>query len=104
MAALASLSGCAWGLRAADADALRDVPDHFLVGGLPGEANTEPVAEQGCRNPMVDPRDGTRLALDQSANGRGDYRVPAGRYGVPAGGRLRLDCATGRALGVVTRR
>lgn len=55
-----------------------------------------------CDNPMVDPRDHTRLRLDRSAGGQGDYAVSTvGQYGVRAGERLRLDCATGRPLGIV---
>lgn len=98
---LALLAGCA--SPRLDATALRDTPDHFVVGTPQGSATTEPVAEAGCRNPMVDPRDGTRLTLTRSADGRGDYEVPRGRYGVPPRHLLRLDCASGRPLGVVQR-
>ena len=84
-------------------EAATDVPDHFLVGTIDGEATTEPEAGQGCRNPMVDPRDGTRLRLVRSGEAWGDYAVPAGRYGVGEGELLRLSCATGRVIGVVRR-
>ena len=102
--ALAALGGCATGPRLARPDAMRDVPAAFLVGSPTGGPLTAPTPDLACRNPMVDPRDGARLVLDRSADGQGDYRVPEGRYGVPAGGWLRLDCTTGRALGVVGRR
>lgn len=104
--ALVALGGCATGgqtVRTVRPDALRDVPPAFLVGTPDGGPLTAPTPDPACRNPMVDPRDGTRLVLDRSADGQGDYRVPEGRYGVPAGGWLRLDCTTGRPLGVVGR-
>jgi hypothetical protein len=50
---------------------------------------------------MVDPRTGLRLVLERSESGHGDYAVPAGRYGVEPGHLLRLDCATGKTLGIV---
>lgn len=80
-----------------------DVPERFLVGSHDGLETSEPRPGEGCRNPMVDPRDGTQLVLDRATEGVGDYEVPPGRYGVEAGSLLRLDCATGRALGVVRR-
>lgn len=78
-----------------------DAPEQFLV--VDG-ADVRPArANEGCRNPMTDPRDGTRLELVRSADGQGDYVVPGGRYGVDARSVLRLECATGRPLGVVPR-
>jgi hypothetical protein len=54
---------------------------------------------------MYDFSDGTRLTLVSSQEGRvGDYAVPDGRYGVGANEALRLDCNTGRVIGVVPRR
>ena len=89
----------------APARAVSNTPDRFMVGTLePGGPLSEPQPG-GCRNPMVDARDNTRLTLVQSqrdASGElGDYRVPEGRYGVRAGELLRLDSATGRAIGAV---
>ncbi len=86
-----------------------DTPDRFMVGTLtPGGALSEPQAGGGCRNPMVDPRNATQLTLVQSQSsdrgGVGDYSVPDGRYGARSGELLRIDCATGRALGFVPRR
>jgi hypothetical protein len=60
--------------------------------------------DDGCRNPLVDPQDGARLVLVRSREGSGDYRVAAGRYGVGAGELLRIDCETGRPIGVVADR
>ena len=86
-----------------------DVPERFLVGTIsPGGTLSEPQPNSGCRNPMVDPRDGTRLTLVQSQPGGGtqigDYAVPEGRYGARAGEVLRIDCGTGRVIGLVLRR
>jgi hypothetical protein len=39
----------------------------------------------------------------RAASGIGDYEVPEGRYGVGPGEVLRLDCSTGRVLGIVGR-
>ncbi len=83
-----------------------DVPDHFMVvrSGL-GKAG-EPKPGEGCRNPMVDPRDKTMLTLRRSAGGKGDYwtesdLVGSQKYGVTTRQYLRIDCATGKALGIV---
>lgn len=78
-----------------------DVPDHFLVGTPGGTATTEPDGGEACRNPMVDPRTGTRLRLVRSLRDRGDYEVPNALYGVGRKELLRLDCTTGRAVGIV---
>lgn len=81
-----------------------DVPDHFVIGEHGGPAVSEPSGGGECRSPMVDPRDGTRIQLVRSSGGVGDYEVPTGRYGVGEGEVLRLDCATGRAIGVAPMR
>lgn len=80
-----------------------DTPAHFLVGSHTGPETSAPRAGEGCRNPLVDGRDGARLVLVRSGDGVGDYEVPAGRYGVGERELLRVDCATGRALGRVRR-
>lgn len=76
-----------------------DLPAQFLVedAGKWREAR----AGEGCRNPVQDPRDSTTLTLAQSRNGTGDYVVPPGKYGASAGEWLRLECASGRPLGLV---
>lgn len=75
-----------------------DTPTAFVT-----EDGEQP--EQSCRNPLIDPRDQTRLRLVRSAafgdSQRGDYEVPQGRYGVGARELLRIDCATGQSLGIV---
>ena len=80
-----------------------DVPDHFLVGSHSDTTTSVPRPGEGCRNPMMDPRDGTRLILVRSSEGLGDYEAPEGRYGVGGGELLRLDCGTGVARGIVRR-
>jgi hypothetical protein len=80
-----------------------DLPDRFLVGNYDTEETMEPAPGSACRSPLVDPRDGTRLILFESAPGRGLYEVPDGRYGVDGDHLLQVDCGTGRALGIVRR-
>jgi hypothetical protein len=72
-----------------------DVPTAFTF--------SVPASGSACRNPALDPRDGTRLVLARASGGRGDYVVPAGRYGVGGREYLRLDCVTGAAVGIVPR-
>lgn len=103
-ALLASGAGCASGKKGLSGPIVGvplDVPDHFkvAVSGL-GKAK-EPKATEGCRNPMVDPRDSTLLELRRSANGIGDYYVESPKYGLTSRTLLRVDCATGKALGIV---
>jgi hypothetical protein len=99
LAALA-LAGCAMTTVPGDDDSRPavDVPERFE---LPEAAHS--AAEPMCWSPVTDPRDGTRLVLVRSAVRRGDYEVPAGRYGVAKGELLRLRCATGEVIGIVPR-
>lgn len=57
-----------------------------------------------CKNPMVDGRNGTKIILVRSVDGKGDYKVPDEMYGVGQGELLRLDCSTGKAIGIVKER
>lgn len=62
------------------------------------------IVGQGCRSQVVDPRDGTRLRMVRvGGDGLGDYDAPEGRYGVGPKEVLRLDCNTGRVLGIARR-
>ena len=85
----------------------KDLPDHFLVAGTGLAQKEEPNPGEGCRNPMLDTRNGTALNLIRSKNGRGDYQVLGQQYeldstyGVDSRHLLRIDCATGKALGIV---
>lgn len=100
-----ALAGCSTARIPSDSGATpaTDVPDRFLVGSLTDTSTRESVRGEGCRNPMVDPRDGTRLTLVRSDAGRGDYEVAGERYGVASGRLLRLNCDTGTVVGVVRR-
>jgi hypothetical protein len=85
---------------AAEVRPAQDVPVRFVTtaGMTPGD---------GCRSPLVDPRDHAVLRLERSMEYgmtyHGDYDVPTGRYGVQRGELLRLDCATGEVVGIVRR-
>ncbi len=83
--------------RPAASDPFRFEPEPPVTRVAPADT----IAGEGCRNPTLDPRDGTRLTLVRSLGGTGDYRVPAGMYGVGAGELLRLECAAGRVVGIV---
>jgi len=102
---LSGISACSFGKATTRLSnhAPSDTPDHFVVGIPNGSATSEPKPGEGCRNPMADPRDGTRLQLIRSAEGQGDYEVPPGRYGVSEDELLRLECSTGRVVGIVKR-
>jgi hypothetical protein len=81
-----------------------DVPHRFEPADAadriqPGDT----IAGSGCRSPMVDPRDGTRIVFLRAATQRADYAVAGGRYGVNEYELLRLDCNTGAVIGVVER-
>jgi hypothetical protein len=78
-----------------------DLPDHFMVARSGIGKHAEPKAGEGCRNPMIDPRDRTELVLRRSAGEKGDYRVESQKYGLTSRQLLRVDCATGKAIGIV---
>ena len=63
---------------------------------------TDTIPGNACLSPMRDPRNNTDIKMVRAANGEADYKVPAGQYGVGAHQLLRLDCNTGRPLGIVT--
>ena len=91
-----------------------NVPDHFMVV-MSGVARVEePGPGEGCKSPLADPRGKTVrtiLTLRRSADGKGDYMVDTtgeeslgidGKvYGLTSRQLLRIDCATGKALGIV---
>jgi len=102
LAPLALVLACSIGQEAsfpADARsrAAYDTPPAFEFRGAAG------TASDACRNPMVDPRDGAELRLVRSSGGRGDYEVPPGRYGAGEEFLLRLECGSGRPIGLVPR-
>ncbi|MGZ5380367.1 MAG: hypothetical protein ACXWFQ_00755 [Thermoanaerobaculia bacterium] len=108
--ALVALAGCASSRSSMAGPVVaeaKNLPDHFMVTVTGLAQKEEPKAGEGCRNPMVDPRNGTALNLMRSKNGTGDYQVLGQQYeldstyGVDSRHLLRIDCATGKALGVV---
>lgn len=94
---LASCASVGWP-ETVDPSLLTDTPDHFLVVEPATGATAEPTGP-ACRNPLVDPRDGSRLVLVRSMSGFGDYQPEAPRYGLPVGYLIRVDCNNGRPLG-----
>lgn len=108
--ALVALAGCASSRSSMAGPVVaeaKNLPDHFMVAVTGLAQKEEPKAGEGCRNPMVDPRNGTALNLMRSKNGTGDYQVLGQQYeldstyGVDSRHLLRIDCATGKALGIV---
>ena len=101
---MVSLAGCAAkqaSTHPGSQGSAADLPDHFMTSTAAGPVEPQPGGT--CRNPLVDPRDETRLTLIRSAHGRGDYEPEPLRYGLKEDQLLRVDCATGRAVGVVKR-
>lgn len=97
--ALTILSACA--SRSFDDAAIRsgeDLPEQFLL-----PAGVDVSSGSACFSPLVDPRDGAEIRIVRSIPGRGDYEVPPRRYGVRPEELLRIDCGTGRPLGIVRR-
>lgn len=111
-AAIVAFAGCVSGPSATLGPVVaeaKDLPDHFMVAALGIAKSDEPISGEGCRNPMVDPRYGTLLHLVRFKDGKGDYQVLdkdfelKTAYGVDSQHLLRLDCNTGKALGIVSR-
>jgi len=109
-AAIVAFAGCASGRGSMAGPVVaeaKDLPDHFVVAASGLAGSEEPKPGEGCRNPMADPRYGTLLHLMRAKDGKGDYQVLnrdfelKAQYGVDSQHLLRLDCATGKALGIV---
>ncbi len=66
-------------------------------------APADTLAGDGCLSPLADPVTGVRIVLVRSESGLGDYQAPSGSYGLRDDQLLRLECNTGRVLGVVRR-
>ena len=108
--AVVALAGCASSRGSMEGPVVaeaKNLPDHFMVAVTGIAQKEEPKSGEGCRNPMVDPRNGAPLNLVRSNNGTGDYQVLGleyqleSTYGVDSRHLLRIDCATGKALGIV---
>ena len=79
-----------------------DLPAQFEPpAGFGRMSPTDTISGNACLSPMHDPRDNIEIKMVRAANGQADYKVPGGHYGVGAGQLLRLDCNTGRPLGLV---
>lgn len=96
--------GCGWNRTngsfpsTATLHAAIDTPEQFtdLFGALlPGDGV--------CLSPIVDPVTLVHISLIRSLPGVGDYEVRPGLYGAIASELLRVDCRTGRAMGLVSR-
>jgi hypothetical protein len=72
-----------------------DTPDMFV------REDGRPNAGTPCLATLIDPRDKSTVQLVRSVPTQGDYRVAAGKYGVADTELLRIDCATGRTVGIV---
>ena len=75
-----------------------NVPEQFIT--LPGVE----LDYSSCKSPMVDPRDGTKISMVSAKDGEGLYEVPYMKYGTNKGEVLKLDCSTGRVIGIVMRK
>ncbi len=64
---------------------------------------TDTTAGAACVSPLIDRATGTRLMLYRSESGVGDYQPPSGAFGIPDGKLIRIECNTGRVLGIVRR-
>jgi hypothetical protein len=60
------------------------------------------IAGPGCVSPLKDPRNGTEVRFIHST-WYGDYEIPVGKYGSVSGELLRIECNTGRVMGLVRR-
>ena len=86
----------------------RDLPPAFAPDPA---APPGPAAAAGvCPVRLIDPYSNSKLRLIRSASAAnggymGDYEVsPPGRYGIADLDLLRIECGTGRPLGIVSRR
>ncbi len=77
------------------------LPERFVLHDSIG-ADEQPSSGE-CRSPLVDPRNGLTIDLIRSIPGQGDYTVTQGAFGVGENELLRVDCATGAAIGIVRR-
>lgn len=86
---------------------LETTPENFdrPATGTPGTFVREdgmPNLGTTCLASLLDLQDKGTLQLVRTVRDRqGDYRVPAGKYGVGEHELLRVDCTTARPMGVV---
>jgi hypothetical protein len=79
-------------------------PPHFVpLDSTSVIAPADTLAGDGCLSPMRDPVTGIKIILVRSESGLGDYDAPSGAYGMGDDQLIRLECNTGRVLGIVRR-
>jgi hypothetical protein len=106
---LLGAAGCHWISQPQNGSTIRrparGTPSRFVnIGPWTGDEPRDTMPGSGCLGRMYDFSNGTQLTLISSPDGRvGDYSVPDGRYGVGPGEAMRLNCNTGRVIGVVPR-
>lgn len=98
--ALIIFAGCGSSGTTQDPDLLRpatDAPESFIPVFATTSDNNE------CQSRLVDPVEQVELVLIRALGEVGDYVVPAGRYGVAADELLRIECRSGKVIGVVSK-
>ena len=103
---VALLGGCAHHASSMPPDSVArpapGVPSRFLYDG--STFQNDSLDLHACRTPLLDPTDGAKVLLVRTEKGsRGDYQVPAGRYGIGPGDLLRINWKTGGVIGIVPR-
>lgn len=87
-------------------NSLKTVPETTArpATGTPGTfmlADGSPNLTTDCATSLQDPQDKGAIQLVRALrNGLADYSVPAGKYGVSENELLRVDCTTGRTIGI----
>jgi hypothetical protein len=66
-------------------------------------APADTLAGDGCLSPLRDPVTGVEIVLVRSESGLGDYAAPSRAYGMRDDQLIRLECNSGRVLGIVRR-
>jgi len=74
--------------------AATDTPERF-------EIPSGTTWDDTCKNPVIDPLDGSELILVESAGGFGNYRPVRLKYGMNKRELLRINCLTGAVVGIV---
>ncbi|PTX42977.1 hypothetical protein C8P64_1500 [Christiangramia gaetbulicola] len=59
--------------------------------------------DTSCKSPLVDPRSGVEIIMVVAHDGKGDYRVPSGLYGLSSKELLRINCSNGEVIGIVNK-
>ena len=108
LALVLGVSGCFIGMSSGGSGGVQrpaeDVPNRFEPKNPDARLMpADTIAGSGCLSPMVDPRDGTEIGFLRSDKEYADYAVPGRMYGVGTRELLRLECNTGKVLGVVRR-